>query len=68
MVEILHDIEKLQKIKNSLSQTFGLLNKTTNDDALATLGVAIDRLENIIFEKENIIRNFEESEQQNETR
>lgn len=68
MVEILHDIEKLQKIKNSLSQTFGLLNKTTNDDALATLGVAIDRLENIICEKENIIRNFEESEQPNETR
>ena len=68
MVEILHDIEKLQKIKNSLSQTFGLLNKTTNDDALATLGVAIDRLENIIFEKENIIRNFDESEQPNETR
>ena len=68
MVEILHDIEKLQKIKNSLSQTFGLLNNTTNDDALATLGVAIDRLENIICEKENIIRNFEESEQPNETR
>ena len=66
MVEILHDIEKLQKIKNSLSQTFGLLNNNTNDDALATLGVAIDRLENIIFEKESIIRNFEESAQPNE--
>ena len=68
MVEILHDIEKLQKVKNNLSQTFGLLNKTTHDDALATLGVAIDRLENIICEKESIIRNFEESEQPNETR
>lgn len=66
MVEILHDIEKLQKVKNNLSHSFGLLNNTTNDDALAILGVAIDRLETIICEKENIIRNFEESEQPNE--
>ena len=63
MVEILQDIDKLQKVKSFLLQTMTLKDF---EDASATLGVAIDKLDNLISDKQKIIKNFEESEVTNE--
>lgn len=63
MVEILQDIDNLQKVKSFLLRTMTLKD---SDDASATLGVAIDKLDNLISDKQNIIKNFEESEATNE--
>ena len=63
MVEILQDIDKLQKVKSFLLQTMTLRD---SEDASATLGVAIDKLDNLISDKQKIIKNFEESVVTNE--
>tara|TARA_B100000900_G_C20172960_1_gene550611 strand:- start:130 stop:306 length:177 start_codon:yes stop_codon:yes gene_type:complete len=58
MNDILEDINNLQKVKS-----FMLKAVTTNDEAEANLGVAIDKINTVIKNKEDIITDFERMEE-----
>tara|TARA_A100000172_G_C3005176_1_gene97688 strand:- start:158 stop:331 length:174 start_codon:yes stop_codon:yes gene_type:complete len=53
MIDILNDIQNLEKVKS-----FMLKAVVTNDEADANLGVAIEKLNLVIKNKENIITDF----------
>ena len=59
MNEILEDINNLQKVKS-----FMLKSVVTNDEADANLGVAIDKINTVIKNKEDIITDFERMEEE----
>ena len=59
MNKILEDINNLQKVKS-----FMLKAVVTNDEADANLGVAIDKINTVIKNKEDIITDFERMEQE----
>ena len=59
MNEILEDINNLQKVKS-----FMLKAVVTNDEADANLGVAIDKINTVIKNKEDIITDFERMEEE----
>ena len=59
MNEILEDINNLQKVKS-----FMLKAVATNDEADANLGVAIDKINTVIKNKEDIITDFERMEEE----
>ena len=56
---ILEDINNLQKVKS-----FMLKAVVTNDEADANLGVAIDKINTVIKNKEDIITDFERMEEE----
>ncbi len=58
MNDILEDINNLQKVKS-----FMLKAVVTNDEAEANLGVAIDKINTVIKNKEDIITDFEKMEE-----
>jgi hypothetical protein len=59
MNEILEDINNLQKVKS-----FMLKAVVTNDEADANLGVAIDKINTVIKNKEDTITDFERMEEE----
>tara|TARA_B100001057_G_C22813500_1_gene936415 strand:- start:86 stop:271 length:186 start_codon:yes stop_codon:yes gene_type:complete len=60
MIDILNDIQNLEKVKS-----FMLKAVVSNDEADANLGVAIEKLNLVIKNKENIITDFNKMEKQN---
>ncbi len=58
MNDILEDINNLQKVKS-----FMLKAVATNDESEANLGVAIDKINTVIKNKEDIITDFERMEE-----
>lgn len=58
MNDILNDIQDLEKVKS-----FMLRAVVSNDEADANLGVAIDKLNTVIKNKEDVITDFERMEE-----
>ena len=58
MNDILNDIQNLEKVKS-----FMLKAVVSNDEADANLGVAIDKLNTVIKNKEEVITDFERMEE-----
>ena len=57
MIDILNDIQDLEKIKKFMLQAI-----ITNDESEANLQVAIDKITTVIKNKEHIITDFSKTE------